>query len=162
MRYILWRTFLSKDLLLSVLYFNWTIHHLYLFKCFMAIIIMKLFFFSETQTLGVPAEGKLAFTSGPDKVKVVYVLQFRWSQGEQIKRIHWGCLSVTISILVNNNSGIYATQQGNSEISLVLNWAEFQLAMTYCTYRGECRRKQEYGRYMEQCHMEDTQKPRWK
>lgn len=47
----------------------------------MAFIKMKLFVFSETQTLGVPAEGKLPFTSGPDKVKVVYVLQFRWSQG---------------------------------------------------------------------------------
>jgi hypothetical protein len=36
----------------------------------MAFIIMKLFVFSETQTLSVPAEGKLAFSSGPDKVKV--------------------------------------------------------------------------------------------
>jgi hypothetical protein len=38
---------------------------------FMAFIIIKLFVFSETQTLSVPAEGKLAFSSRPDKVKEI-------------------------------------------------------------------------------------------
>lgn len=83
--------------------------------------------FFETQTLGVPAEGKLAFASGPDKVKVVYVLQFRWSQGAankedplrlpQCDNIHFLITTVAYTLLNKENQKLYWCLTG-----LYSNW----------------------------------------